>query len=263
MVNNDIIVEEHLFKTHFDTQNTCNIELPKEGDKMALCVYQNLLERPCIVYSDFESSVIPTGEAVQIHMHKATSACCNVVCTFDSSRNKLYEFIGENCVIELSNTLQTLADDCSTAMKKHTDVVMSNHDKYTFIYADSCYVCNGEFTKTNYKVRDHCHRTGKCRGAAHVRCDMNCYNKRYLPAVFHKLRGYDSHTILKEAFGICGTDTNITAMPNSMEKCMAFGIGDIKFIDSFQFLASSLATLAENLSTQSTDNYEVFEILKK
>ena len=35
--------EEHLFKTHCDTKNTCNIELPSEGDKMAVCNYKNLL----------------------------------------------------------------------------------------------------------------------------------------------------------------------------------------------------------------------------
>ena len=49
---------------------------------------------------------------------------------------------------------------------------MSKHDKLKFIDADTCYLCYGEFTKTN-KVRDRCHRTGKYRGAAHVRCNIN------------------------------------------------------------------------------------------
>ena len=43
---------------------------------------------------------------------------------------------------------------------------------------------------------------------------------------------------------------------------MTFGIGDIKSIDSFQFMASSLETLADNLNTQSTDKYEMLENLK-
>ena len=107
-VNNDIPFGEHLFKTHYDTKNNCNIELPKEGDKMAFSSYKNLLERPFIVYADFESSLIPTGEAVKIQMRKATSACCYVVCTFDSSRNKLYEFIGEKCVVEFLDTLKNI-----------------------------------------------------------------------------------------------------------------------------------------------------------
>ena len=67
---------------------------------------------------------------------------------------------------------------------------------------------------------------------------------------------------MKEAFETCGTDTHITAIPNSMEKFMAFGVGDIKFIDSFQFMALSLETLADNLITKSTDKYEMFENVK-
>ncbi len=88
---------------------------------MAFFNYKNLLERPFIVYAEFESSLIPTGEAVKNHMHKANSACCYFVCTFDSSTNKLYDVIGENCVIELLNTLEILADDCITEMKEYTE----------------------------------------------------------------------------------------------------------------------------------------------
>ena len=39
---------------------------------------------------------------------------------------------------------------------------------------------------------------------------------------------------------------------------MAFVIGDAKFIDSFQCMASSLETLADHLITNSTDKYEMF-----
>ena len=45
---------------------------------------------------------------------------------------------------------------------------MSRHDKHNGIDAEERYVCNGELTKTKYKVRDHCHRTGNYRGAAHT-----------------------------------------------------------------------------------------------
>ena len=48
-----------------------------------------------------------------------------------------------------------------------------------------------------------------------------------------------------------------------MGKFMTFGIGDVKFIDSFQLMASSLETLADTLITKSTDKYEMFENMKK
>jgi hypothetical protein len=148
-------------------------------------------------------------------------------------------------------------------MRKQTEIVMSKNNENNFRYSEQCYICNGEFTKSNYKVKDHCHRTGEYRGAAHTRCNINYFNNRYLLVVFHNLRGYDSHLILKEAFEICGTDKNIGAVPNSMEKFMTFNVGDVKFIDSFQFMASSLETLAKNLITKSTDKYEKFDNMQK
>ena len=94
------------------------------------CVkYNNLLERPFTVYADFESSLIPTGEAVHMHMHRANSACCYVVCTFESSRHKLYEFIGKNCAIELLKVLKIIADDCISEMKEYINTkrqILSN-----------------------------------------------------------------------------------------------------------------------------------------
>ena len=65
---------------------------------------------------------------------------------------------------------------------------MLKQDNHTFIDATTCHICNGEFTKSNYKVRDHCHRTGKYRGATHTRCNITYYNNTYLPVVFHNLR---------------------------------------------------------------------------
>ena len=76
IVINQLTIEEHLFETHFDTKHTCKIQLPKEGDQMALRKYSNLLERPLMVYADLESSLTPTGEAQTIHVHKANSAWC-------------------------------------------------------------------------------------------------------------------------------------------------------------------------------------------
>ena len=48
------------------------------------------------------------------------------------------------------------------------------------------------------KVRDHCHVTGKFRGAAHKRYNLNFKLTRKVPVIFHILRGYGSHIIFNE-----------------------------------------------------------------
>ena len=66
--------------------------------------------------------------------------------------------------------------------------------------------------------------------------------------IFHNLKGYDSHLIIKQAFEINTKLRNrkIGAIPNPYERFMTFSIGDIKFI-FVQFMASSLEKLVENL----------------
>ena len=51
-----------------------------------------------------------------------------------------------------------------------------------------CYVCKKEFNKNdekNYKVRDHCHYTGKYRSAAHNICNLRYKIPKEVPIVFH------------------------------------------------------------------------------
>ena len=79
---------------------------------------------------------------------------------------------------------------------------MTKEDWKSFKNAKCCYICNGEFKDNEKTVRDHDHRTGKFRGACHNKCTINYYTNRYLPVVFHNLRGYDSHLILRQAFSL-------------------------------------------------------------
>ena len=82
------------------------------------------------------------------------------------------------------------------------------------------------------KVRDHCHITGKYRGAAHWSCNVNLKLTRKIPVIFHNLRGYDSHLIIKE---ISTFDVNVSVIPNGLEKYMAFTINtSLVFVDSMQ-----------------------------
>ena len=69
------------------------------------------------------------------------------------------------------------------------------------------------------KVRDHCHVTGKFRGAAHWNCNINFWLIKEVPVIFHNLRGYDSHLIFNE---LNKFNVKISVIPNGLEKYMEF-----------------------------------------
>ena len=68
-----------------------------------------------------------------------------------------------------------------------------------------CYICGKRFLKKfandkNYlKVRDHCHYTGKYRGAVHSICSLKFNVPNEIPVVFHNGSNYDYNFIIKES----------------------------------------------------------------
>ena len=90
--------------------------------------------------------------------------------------------------------------------------------------------------------------TGKFRGAAHRSCNVNFQLTKKVPVIFHNLRGYDSHLIFNE---LDKFDVKIKVIPNGLEKYMAFFLNkNLVFIDSMQFMNSSLDKLVKNLSDE-------------
>ena len=65
------------------------------------------------------------------------------------------------------------------------------------------------------KVRDHCHVTGKFRGAAYWDCNINFQLTKKVTVIFHNLRGYDSHLISNN---LDKFDVKISVIPNGLEK---------------------------------------------
>ena len=94
-------------------------------------------------------------------------------------------------------------------------------------------------------VRDHCHITGKFRGAAHWDCNINFQLTKKILVIFHNLKGYHSHLIFSELHKF---NLKVDVIPNGLEKYMALFLGrDLVFIDSMQFMNSSLDKLVKSL----------------
>ena len=139
-----------------------------------------------------------------------------------------------------------------------------------FNSATECYICKKVFSCNNDKVRGHCHLTGKYRGPAHNNCNLNLKEKvNFIPTFFHNLAGFDGHLFIRE---LAESDGIIECLAKNKEDYISFTkkvkvdenvvkdddkTGNLKynpvyfnlrFLDSFKFMSSSLDSLSKNLS---------------
>ena len=122
---------------------------------------------------------------------------------------------------------------------------------------ETCLFCADPLLVPNFKdsVRDHDHMTGKYRGAAHNECNFKLkLNPKTMPipVIFHNLKGYDGHLLMQAMAGVQG---EIKCIPTNTEKYISFSLGKLRFIDSVNFLLSSLDKLVKGVDD--------FPIMKK
>ena len=75
------------------------------------------------------------------------------------------------------------------------------------------------------------------------------------------MKGYDAHFILQKANNPKFGFKNIECIPLNKEKFVSFSIDSYRFLDSYQFMASSLDTLIKNL--KNSDGLDAFKITGK
>ena len=135
-------------------------------------------------------------------------------------------------------------------MKEHfnKNLVMTEEEEHLFPESNNCWTCKKLNDYDDEKVRDHCHITSKFRGAPHWSCNINFQLTKKIRVIIHNLEGYDSHLIFSEFNKF---DVKITEIPNGLEKYMTLFLSqNVVFIDSIQFLNSSLDKLVKNLSDE-------------
>lgn len=143
---------------------------------------------------------------------------------------------------------------------------LTTQQESDFQAATICHICQKAITDADDKVRDHCHLTGRFRGAAHNKCNLQYHPKRVVPVLFHNFSKYDCHLFIKELAKYDEHSSSIEPIPNNMETYTSLDkmimlnrasggqniYMKVSFRDSLRFLAGSLEKLAKNLDP-STD----------
>ena len=91
--------------------------------------------------------------------------------------------------------LENNIKDIYIKFKFQKSMIMTLNDKMAYDDSTLCHICNEELGED--RVRDHCHLSGKFRGAAHEICNLKYKVPKLFPVVFHNWSGYDSHLLIK------------------------------------------------------------------
>ena len=161
-------------------------------------------------------------------------------------------------------------------------------DEVRFQAATECHICGGELGGD--RARDHCHLTGKFRGAAHVSCNVNYQIPKFFPVIVHNLSGYDSYLFIKKLKAKCeDSGEKISCIAKSEETYITFSKKvlvdsfmkevidkdedgnevrthkkevlverELRFIDSYRFTLASLDDLIKSLSSDQCKNLKKF-----
>ena len=202
------------------------------------------------------------SSTTKINKHTPSGYSIFTHCSFDKSKNKFNYYRGKDCMKKFSKDLREHASKIIDYEKKKM-IPLTTQEKIYHNKQKICYICKKEFSnneKKNYKVRDHCHYTGKYRGAAHNICNLRYKVPKEIPIVFHNGSIYDYHFIIKEL--VKEFEGNFECLGENTEKYITLSVPikkkienkdleikyKIKFIDSYRFMASSLSKLVDNLS---------------
>ena len=168
---------------------------------------------------------------------------------YDKSLNEHFVHHGKDCLSKFSKTLKAQVNKIINIEQKPMNP-LTEQEKMLHANANICFICEKPFgnDKNAIKVRDHCHYTGKYRGAAHSACNLQYKIPKSITVVFHNGSNYDFHLIIKQLakdfkgpFSCIGENTEkyitfsicIFKKTDANEKPIAH---QIKLIDSYLIL---------------------------
>ena len=261
-------------QVYCEDNESVRVEMPKQHSTIEFRDGQNQFRVPFIMYADFESILDPM-DPVELGSPNPSQPYTNEVdqqtpsgwCVY--SKFAYAEVVtllrtcrGKDCIETFCNYIKGEARRSYHMLpeKSMDPLTIKQWKKYK--KATQCHICYKPFTQTNLKVRDHCHYTVLYRGPAHSLCNLRYKIPSYIPVVFHNLSGYDAHLFIRE-LGAHTSDMEVIA--KNKEDYISFSIKvpvkkyvdtngedkdklmELRFIDSFKFMSSSLDSLTKNL----------------
>ena len=222
------------------SNNTIKYNHGEKSIKMLFTIYTDLeclLEKMNTCQNDPNKS-----STTKINKHTPSGYSIFTHCSFDESKNKISNYRGDDCMKKFRKDLREHSKKIIN-YEKEKMISLTTEEKVHYKKQKVCYIYKKEFDnndtdKKKQKVRDHCHYTGKYRGAAHNICNLRYKIPKEIPVVFHNGSTYDYHFIIKE----------LAKEFEGNFECLLEITYKIKFIDSYRFMSSSLSKLVDNLS---------------
>ena len=181
--------------------NAQKIELPEPGTMLNFKNYNRSMRVPFIVYADFESFIEPIDSCKpnpnmsytnKYQKHTPSSFCYQIKCLDnDIYSQKPVSYTAKSKNDDVAKIfVDSLESDIKRIYKKFSfpkKMMFDKEDEDMYNAATTCHICDGELGED--RVRDHCHFSGKFRGAAHNTCNINYKAPTYFPVVLHNLSG--------------------------------------------------------------------------
>ena len=247
------------------------VELP--GGKCFFKNWERMMHIPVVGYADFESILKPLRGKDKTHEHIPCGFCFHLVSPFLEMEPVLKRAENETNQLpqDFIRELISRVKEAHLSLPKKEMIPLSSEEWKKFNESEVCWLCRGKFGEKP-KVRDHCHYTGKFRGAAHQSCNLKFQRPKFTPVFLHNLQNYDAHLFVR-ALGLMDEVLKIKCIPNNDEKYISFSLEfelkrikkwdfekkdcieivlkhEIRFLDSFKFTLAGLESLVKNLSLE-------------
>jgi len=292
------VLDEHMIYCLKNPPQAVKYPDPDDEDEciMKFRARKKQFQLPFYLVADFESFLSPVhdhddrnyGRGMHIvNEHEVSGFACYRV-----TIPRLKEYQTDPVVYSGPNVMAKFYEHIMTESKEIAKIIgadlpmlpLTPEQQTLYNNATVCTNCDKPFTEKNKKVRHHCHLDGKFLFPCCNNCNLQLkitktgrngrkmkhgeedYLENYfLPVVFHNLKSYDSHFVIKHfekqyVEYVNGNGkvsyNDVDVIPLNSEKYVMFQIRNVRFLDSYQFLSTSLDELVSLLLKSGKRNFE-------